>query len=80
MVGFCAIGADIVTAIAVQAGQLEPNVMMPAMSWNVLHVAEILKNTMRVLSTKCVDGVVAKEERCHYYANATIAIAAALNP
>jgi aspartate ammonia-lyase len=80
MVGFQAIGADIVTALAVQAGQLELNVMMPAMSWNVLHAAEILKNTVRVLATKCVDGIAAKEERCRYYANATISIAAALNP
>jgi aspartate ammonia-lyase len=50
------------------------------MSWNVLHSAEILKNTMRALATKCVDGISAKEERCRYYANATISIAAALNP
>ena len=80
MVGFQAVGADTVTAMAVQAGQLELNVMMPAMAWNVLHAAEILKNTVRVLTTKCVDGISAKEERCRYYANATISIAAALNP
>ena len=80
MVGFQAIGTDLVTAMAVQAGQLELNVMMPAMAWNVLHSAEILKNTMRVLATKCVEGIAAKVERCRYYANATISIAAALNP
>jgi aspartate ammonia-lyase len=80
MVGFQAIGADIVTAMAVQAGQLELNVMMPAMAWNVLHSAEILKNTVQALATKCVDGILAKEDRCRYYANATISIAAALNP
>src|ERR1700719_5249481 len=54
--------------------------MMPAMAWNVLHSAEILKNTMRALATKCVDGISAKEERCRYYANATTSVAAALNP
>ncbi len=80
MVGFQAVAADVATAIAVQAGQLELNVMMPAMAWNVLHSAEIIKNTMRVLATKCVDGIAANEERCRYYANATISIAAALNP
>jgi aspartate ammonia-lyase len=80
MVSFQAVGADTITAMAVQAGQLELNVMMPAMAWNVLHSAEILKNTMRALVTKCVDGISAKEERCRYYANATISIAAALNP
>jgi aspartate ammonia-lyase len=80
MVGFQAVGADIATAMAVQAGQLELNVMMPAMTWNVLHSAEILKNTMRVLATKCVDAITANVERCQRYANATIAIVAALNP
>jgi aspartate ammonia-lyase len=80
MVGFQAVGADIITALAVQGGQLELNVMMPAMAWNVLHASEILKNTMRVLAAKCVDGITANEARCRYYANATISIAAALNP
>ena len=80
MVGFQAIGADMVTAMAVQAGQLELNVMMPAMAWNVLHSTEILKNTMRVLTTKCVDGISANEKRCRHYAEVTISIAAALNP
>lgn len=80
MVGFQAIGADLATALAVQAGQLELNVMMPAMAWNVLHCAEILKNTIRVLSEKCVEGITANEQRCKFYANATISLAAALNP
>jgi aspartate ammonia-lyase len=80
MVSFQAVGADLTTALAVQAGQLELNVMMPAMAWNVLHSAEILKNTMRVLAEKCVNGIVANEERCRFYSNATISLAAALNP
>jgi len=80
MVSFQVVGADLATAMAVQAGQLELNVMMPAMAWNVLHAAEILKNTMRVLAEKCVDGITVNQERCHYYANATISVAAALNP
>jgi aspartate ammonia-lyase len=80
MVGFQVFGADAATAMAVQAGQLELNVMMPAMAWNVLHAAEILKNTMSVLATKCVDGITVNPERCRYYANATLSIAAALNP
>jgi aspartate ammonia-lyase len=80
MVGFQAVGADIATAMAVQAGQLELNVMMPAMAWNVLHSAEILKNTMRVLAEQCVDAITANEARCKFYANATISLAAALNP
>jgi aspartate ammonia-lyase len=80
MVGFQTMGADLATAMAVQAGQLELNVMMPAMAWNVLHAGEILKNTMRALAEKCVDGIQANEARCKYYGEATLSIAAALNP
>lgn len=80
MVSFQVIGADLATAMAVQAGQLELNVMMPAMAWNVLHAGEIVKNTMRVLAEKCVDGITANEARCRFYANATLSVAAALNP
>ncbi len=80
MVAFQAAGDDLATALAVQAGQLELNVMMPAMAWNVLHTAEILKNAMRVFAEKCVEGIRANPERCQYYAHATISAAAALNP
>jgi aspartate ammonia-lyase len=80
MVGFQVVGADVTVSMAVQAGQLELNVMMPAIAWNVLHSAEILKNTIRVLAAKCVDGITANEQRCRHYASATVAIAAALNP
>lgn len=80
MVGFQVAGNDQAVALAVQAGQLELNVMMPAMAWNVLHSAEILKNTVRQLAAHCVQGITANEERCRHYANATISLAAALNP
>jgi aspartate ammonia-lyase len=80
MVAFQAVGADLATAMAVQGGQLELNVMMPAMAWNVLHSAEILKNAMRALGEKCVDGIKANPDRCRYYAHATVSTAAALNP
>jgi aspartate ammonia-lyase len=80
MVGFQSVGADLATAMSAQAGQLELNVMMPAMAWNVLHSAEILKNAMRALAEKCVDGITANAERCKFYAGATLSIAAALNP
>ncbi len=80
MVGFQSAGADLATALASQAGQLELNVMMPAMAWNILHSAEILKNAMRALAEKCVDGITANAARCMFYARATVSTAAALNP
>ena len=80
MVGFQVVGCDTVVALAVQAGQLELNVMMPAMAWNVLHAIEILKNTGRMVARRCVLGIKANRETCERYAYRTPSIATALNP
>ena len=80
MVAFQVIGCDTVVALAVQAGQLELNVMMPAMAWNVLHATEILKNTCSVVARRCVLGIEANRATCQRYADRTPSIATALNP
>lgn len=80
MVAFQVIGCDAVVALAVQAGQLELNVMMPAMAWNLLHAIEILKNACRVVAARCVRGIRANRETCETYAMRTPSLATALNP
>ncbi len=80
MVAFQVVGCDTVVALAVQAGQLELNVMMPAMIWNVLHATEILKNTCHVVAKRCVEGIRANREVCERYAYLSPSIATALNP
>ena len=80
MVGFQVVGNDAAVAMAVQAGQLELNVMMPAMAHNVLQSIAILTSTLRELDQRCVRGITANRERCEFYAGSTIALATALNP
>ena len=80
MVAFQVIGNDAVVAMAVQAGQLELNVMMPAMAHNVLQSITILTNTLRELDQRCVRGITTNRARCEFYAGSTIALATALNP
>jgi aspartate ammonia-lyase len=80
MVSFQVVGCDTVVALAVQAGQLELNVMMPAMAWNILHALEILKNTCRIVAERCVLGIKANRETCERYAYRTPSVATALNP
>ncbi|MGH9326729.1 MAG: aspartate ammonia-lyase [Terriglobia bacterium] len=80
MVAFQVIGCDAVVALAVQAGQLELNVMMPAMAWNILHAIEILKNACRVGAERCVLGIQANRDVCEGYAFRTPGLATALNP
>ncbi len=80
MVGFQVVGNDVTVAMAVQAGQLELNVMMPAMAHNVLQSMTILTNTLRELDVHCVRGITVNRERAEFYAGSTIALATALNP
>ena len=80
MVAFQVVGNDVAVALAVQAGQLELNVMMPAMAHALLHSAGILTAALGVFTTGCVAGITANPERCRHYAAATLAQAAALNP
>ena len=80
MVGFQVVGNDTAVAMAVQAGQLELNVMMPTMAYNVLQSVTILTNMLRELDTRCVRGITANVARCEFYAQSTVALATALNP
>ncbi|HEY1502434.1 MAG TPA: aspartate ammonia-lyase [Acidobacteriaceae bacterium] len=80
MVSFQVVGNDAAVAMAVQAGQLELNVMMPAMAYNVLQSITIMANMLRVFTERGVAGIKANAEKCRYYAESTIALATALNP
>lgn len=79
-VGFQVIGNDLAITMAVQAGQLELNVMRPVVAHNLFQSIEILKNVCRLLNTHCIDGITANVERCRDYAEKSYGIAAALNP
>jgi aspartate ammonia-lyase len=80
MVSFQVVGNDAAVAMAVQAGQLELNVMMPTMAYNVLQSILILTNMLRVFTDKCVKGLTANEKRNAFYAQSTVSLATALNP
>jgi aspartate ammonia-lyase len=80
MVSFQVVGNDVAVAMAVQAGQLELNVMMPTMSYSVLQSITILTNMLRQFTDKCIAGITANENRCNFYVQATVSLATALNP
>ncbi|HEV2991640.1 MAG TPA: aspartate ammonia-lyase [Candidatus Angelobacter sp.] len=80
MVAFQVVGNDTAVALAVQAGQLELNVMMPTMAYSVLQSITILTNMLKVFTDKCVKGITASERRCNFYAQSTVSLATALNP
>ena len=80
MVCFQVMGNDLVVASAAQAGQLELNVMMPVIAFNLLMSLSILTNALRVLRERCIEGIEANEERGGWYVEHSVALVTALNP
>jgi aspartate ammonia-lyase len=80
MVSFQVVGNDVAVAMAVQAGQLELNVMMPTMAYSVLQSLTILANMLRQFTERCVKGITANEKKNTFYAQSTVSLATALNP
>ena len=79
MVCFQVMGYDTAIAFAAQAGQLELNVMMPLIAYDLIHSVEILGNTINSLSSKCFAGITARRDRCLSYAESSLALVTALN-
>jgi len=80
MVCFQVMGYDNAIALAAQAGQLELNVMMPLIAYNLIHSIEILGNTLSALTKQCIEGITANSDRCLSYAEGSLALVTALNP
>ncbi len=76
MVAFQVVGNDLTVSLAVQAGQLELNVMMPVMMHNILESIQLLSNFLPVFTRKCVDGMAVNEARCagYLYKNPSLAV------
>jgi aspartate ammonia-lyase len=77
---FQVIGCDMTICTAAESGQLELNVMMPVIAWNAIHASTILRESMKVLRTRCVDGIEADPQRCRELLDRSTAVATALNP
>ena len=77
---FQVMGLDTTVAISAEHGQLELNVMMPVIAFNVLLAMRILTNTAVVFNEKCVAGIEAHEDMCAYWVERSAALATALMP
>ena len=79
-VGFQVIGFDTTVVFATQAGQLELNVMMPVVAYNLLQSMHLLTNASRVFAIRCIAGITANTARCEAFAHRSLALVTALNP
>jgi aspartate ammonia-lyase len=77
---FQVMGCDTTVAMAAEAGQLELNVMMPVIAWNAIHASTILRESMRTLSERTIDGLTANEARARELLDRSTATATALSP
>jgi aspartate ammonia-lyase len=80
MVCYQVIGSDLVVSGAAQAGQLELNVMMPVIAYNLDFMISILANALREVRSRCFQGIEANIERCREYAQQSTGIVTALSP
>ncbi|NHB92766.1 aspartate ammonia-lyase [Photorhabdus cinerea] len=77
---FKVIGNDICVTMASEAGQLQLNVMEPAIGQAMFESISLLSNACRNLVKKCVSGITANKEVCENFVFNSIGIVTYLNP
>jgi fumarate hydratase, class II len=80
MVSYQVIALDAGVAWAASGGQLELNVMMPLVAFDLCHALEILANAVRAFDTRCARGLEADPARARFFAERTVSLATALAP
>jgi aspartate ammonia-lyase len=80
MAMFFVAGLDTATALALQAGQLELNVMMPLMALDLNLGLTVMTNAIRQVRTRTIEGLKANRDHCRRYYETSGAAATALTP
>jgi aspartate ammonia-lyase len=80
MVAFQVVGADVAVSLAVQAGQMELNVMTPVIMYNLLFSIQILSHFIPAFTQKCVQGITVNEKQCSQYLEKNPSLATLLSP
>jgi fumarate hydratase class II/aspartate ammonia-lyase len=80
MVSYQVVGLDGAIAWAASGGQLELNVMMPLVAFDLCHALEILAAAVRAFDQRCARGLEADPERARRFAERTVSLATALAP
>jgi aspartate ammonia-lyase len=80
MLCFQIIGFDTANMLAISGGQLDLNVMMPLMAYNLTRGPQLLINFLPIVRERCVDGVTANREKCRHYLEESPSVITALTP
>ncbi len=73
------IGNDATIAFCGASGNFELNVMLPVVGRDLLQSIGLLSNAGRLFADRCVDGILANEERCREYAESSASVVTPLN-
>ena len=74
------LGNDHTVLMCGQAGQLELNVMMPVMAYNLFQSMDIIINAVTAFTEKCVVGLQANQEKAEGWLAKNAILVTALNP
>lgn len=80
MVCYQIMGLDQAILLASSAGQLELNVMLPLIAFNLLEQIKLLTNAINIFNNKCLVGIKANKKMCQFWFEKSSGIAAVLNP
>jgi len=76
---FQVLGQDAAVSYMVQAGQMELNVMMPALGSALFDAMDWITNAMNAATEKNLKGIVVNRERCAFFIHQSVALATLLN-
>ncbi len=80
MACFQVMGNNLTVTMASAAGQLELNVMMPIIAYNLFQTMDILIHAIDAFTTKCVVGITANREKAESWLAKSTVLVTALNP
>ncbi|MGA7860360.1 MAG: aspartate ammonia-lyase [Thermoplasmata archaeon] len=79
-VAFRVVASELAVSLAVQAGQLEINVMMPLAAYEVLFSCSIVAKYLPVFTRTCIEGITTNPEKLRRYLESSSALLTILTP
>ncbi|MDE5857350.1 MAG: aspartate ammonia-lyase [Muribaculaceae bacterium] len=74
------IGNELCVTMSGEAAQMELNAMEPVMAQCDFESVDLMINGFETLRTRCIEGIVANEDRCRAHVHNSIGVVTALNP
>lgn len=79
-VAFQVTGNDMAITMAVEAGQLQLNVMEPLIAFKLFESVRLLQRSIDMMRELCIEGITANTDRCKTLMENSIGLVTALNP